>query len=299
MKKAGIWLCILLLGSVLPVTALGAVQPEVMIPVTVVAEGNGADPAAVYTVELIPQTPGCPMPEGSEAGSWALELTSGETRYIRIGCDSLGVYDYILRQRQGDLPDCIYDVQTYRLRLILTAGEDGEPEAAVQIYGQEGSKFPAAVFRNRWLEPVAVNLKARKTLDGETPADRRFSFRLLHEDGTLVEEQKNTGRNIVFSTLYFDQEGIYTFFLKEVVGTEGKIQYDRTVYTVTVEVQADPEYRATVTYLRNGKSYSGTPVFVNYTDTGSPKTGDTIGRWIAVLAVSSAGLAMLLKKRRQ
>ena len=97
MKKAGIWLCILLLSSLLPLTVQGAVQPEVMIPVTVVAEGSGADPAAVYTVELIPQTPGCPMPEGSEAGNWALELTSGETRYIRIGCDSLGVYDYILR----------------------------------------------------------------------------------------------------------------------------------------------------------------------------------------------------------
>ncbi len=299
MKKAGIWLCLLLLVTALPLTAQGAVQPEVMIPVTVVAEGNSADPAARYTVELIPQTPGCPMPEGSEAGKSILELTSGSTRHFRIPCDALGVYDYTIRQQLGDIPGCIYDSQVYRLRLILTAGENGMPEATALIYGQEGSKQPAALFRNRWPEPVAVNLKARKTLDGETPADGRFSFRLLNEDGTLVEERKNTGRNITFSTLYFDQEGVYTFFLKEVVGTKGKIQYDRTVYTVTVEVQADPEYRATVTYLRNGKPFSGTPVFANYTDTGSPKTGDTIGRWSAVLAVSSAGLAMLLKKRRQ
>ena len=299
MKKAGIWLCILLIGAVLPLTARGAVLQEVTIPVTVVAEGSGTDPAAVYVVELIPQTPGCPMPEGSEAGRYAMELASGETRYICIPCASLGVYDYILRQRQGNITDCIYDPQTYRLRLILTSGENGMPEAAALIYGEEGSKQLSVLFRNRWREPVAVNLKALKTLDGETPEDGRFSFRLLNGDGTLVEEKKNTGRNVSFSTMYFDREGTYTFFLKETTGTEGKIQYDRTVYTVTVEVTADPEYRAAVTYLRNGKPYSGTPVFANYTDTGSPKTGDTIGRWIAVLAVSSAGLAMLLKKRRQ
>ena len=296
MKKAGIWLCILMLSTVLPLTALGAVQPEMTVPVTVVTEGSRADPAAVYAVELIPQTPGCPMPEGGEAGKCAVELTSGETRHISVPCCSLGVYDYTVRQRQGDIPDCIYDARTYRLRLILTAGEKGAPEAAVLIYGQDGSKQPEILFRNRWTDPVEVNLKALKTLDGETPADGRFAFQLLQEDGTLVEERKNTGRNIVFSTLYFDREGIYTFYLKEKAGKNDKIQYDRTVYTVTVEVK---DGRAQITYLRNGKPYAGTPAFANYTDTGSPKTGDTVGRWVAVLAVSSAGLAMLLKKRRQ
>lgn len=296
MKKAGIWLCILMLSTVLPLTALGAASPEVAIPVTVVAEGGGADPAAVYAVELIPKTPGCPMPEGGEAGKCAMELTSGETRYICMPCCSLGVYDYTVRQRQGDIPDCIYDSRTYRLRLILTAGTDGTPEPAVLIYDQEDSKQPEILFRNRWPDPVAVNLKALKTLDGETPADGRFSFRLLKEDGTLVEEQKNTGRNITFSPLYFDREGIYTFYLKEAAGKEEKIQYDRTVYTVTVKIK---DGQAQVSYLRNGKPYTGTPAFANYTDTGSPKTGDPIGRWVAVLAVSSAGLAMLLKRRRQ
>ena len=236
------------------------------------------------------------MPEGSEAGKCAMELTSGETKYICLPCTCVGVYDYILRQRQRDAPDCVYDSQTYRLRLILTSGEDEAPEAAALIYGQEGSKQPEVLFRNRWPDQVAVNLKAQKTLDGETPADGRFSFRLLKEDGSLVEEQKNTGRNIAFSTLYFEREGTYTFFLKEVTGTEGKIQYDRTVYTVTVEIK---DGQAQITYLRNGKPYTGTPAFANYTDTGSPKTGDTVGSWTAVLAVSTAGLAMLLKKRRQ
>ena len=298
MKKAAIWLCIFLLAMTLPQTAHGAEQPEILIPVTVLAEGSTADPQTVYAVELIPQTPGCPMPEGSEAGKFVLELTSGSTQHFRIPCDALGVYDYTIRQQLKDIPGCIYDSQAFRMRLIVMTNEDGTRAASALIYGQEGSKQPVAFFRNRWPEPVSVVLNALKTLDGETPADGRFSFRLLNEDGTLIQEQKNDGRHIVFAPLYFEKEGTYRYFLKEVSGTEGKIQYDRTVYTVIVEVTADPEYKANVSYLRNGKPFSGTPAFANYTDTGSPKTGDTIGRWVAVLALSTVGLITLRKKRR-
>lgn len=298
MKKAAIWLCMFLLFLTLPQTAQGAEQPEILIPVTVLTEGSTADPETVYVVELTPQTPGCPMPEGSEPGKSVLELVSGSTQHFRIPCDALGVYDYTIRQQLGDIPGCIYDSQVYKLRLIVTANEDGTWVASALLYGQEGSKQPVVFFRNRWPEPVSVVLNVLKTLDGKTPADGRFSFRLLKEDGTLLQEQKNDGRHIVFAPLYFEQEGTYRYFLKEVSGTEGKIQYDRTVYTVIVEVTADPEYKANVSYLRNGKPFSGTPAFANYTDTGSPKTGDTIGRWVAVLAISIVGLISLQKKRR-
>lgn len=291
------WIPVLLLLLTLPVTARAAEETEVRIPVTVLAEGSTADPEAVYTVELIPQTPGCPMPAGSEPGCCRMKLSPGQTGHFRIPCLQLGVYDYRIQQLPGQGP-CIYDCSVLKLRLFVTAEDSGKTAVTALIYGQEGTKEPAALFRNRWPEPVSVTLTALKTLDGKTPADGAFSFRLLAEDGTLLQETKNRGRHIAFDPLLFQEEGTFRFFLKETAGSDGKILYDRTVYTVQVDVTLAEDYRAEVTLLRNGKPFSGTPAFANYTDTGSPKTGDTIGSWVTVLAVSSAGLLTLRKKRR-
>lgn len=300
MKKLGIWISVLLiLAMTVPGKAFAAETAEVLIPVTVLAEGSEADLNALYTVELIPLTPGCPMPAGSEGGGYRMRMKAGNTESIRIPCDALGVYDYTIRQAQGEDPDCTYDSRGYRLRLFVTAAEDGTIAVSALLYGQEETKVPEVLFRNHWAEPVYVTLSALKTMDGKTPEDGRFSFRLIAEDGEILFEQENRGRRITFPELRFDQTGTYRFFLKEVTGTDKKVLYDRTVYTITVEVTKDTDYRATVTYERNGKPWSGTPTFRNYTDTGSPKTGDDIGKFVMLLGLSAAALAAMLVYRRK
>lgn len=295
MKKLGIWFGLLLV-MLLPVRASAAQMQEILIPVTVLTEGNVPD--TPYTVELVPLTPGCPMPEGSSGNSCRIELKNSGS--FCICCDRLGVFDYQIRQVPGEAPECTWDESVYRLRLAVTVQEDGSTAVSALIYGQEETKQPAAVFRNYWARPVQIQLSALKTLDGRTPEDGAFSFRLISEDGEILHEVKNVGRNVIFPVMEFQQEGTYRYFLKEVKGDAKKILYDRTVYTIIVEVTLDGDYRARVSYERNGKPYSGTPSFANYTDTGSPKTGDTIGRAFAVLMFSTAGLAgIYLCKRKK
>lgn len=300
MKKLGIWITVLLiLMTAMPMKAFAAEPSEAFIPVTVLAEGSQQDPEAMYTIELIPLTPGCPMPQGSEGGRYRMPVIGGEETFIRIPCDTLGVYDYTIRQVPGEEPDCSYDGSSYRLRLFVTAAEDGSTVVSGLIYGQEGTKVPAVLFRNHWVEPVYVRLSALKAMDGKTPEDGQFLFRLIGEDGEILFETKNLGRYVTFPELRFDREGTYRYFLKEVAGKDKKILYDRTVYTVTVEVTKDTDYHARVTYERNGKPWSGTPVFRNYTDTGSPKTGDEIGRYVWLLGLSGTALAALFVYRRR
>lgn len=293
MKKLGLWFSLLLAAFWLPVGASGAEMQEIQIPVTVIADG----PETVCRVELEALTPGCPMPAGSIGNRFALELKS--TDVIRICCDSLGVFDYRIRQLPGDAQNCTYDEQVYLLRLFVTAAEDGSTVTTAQIFGQEGTKEPEVRFFNHWAKPVALQLSALKTLDGGTPEDGAFSFRLISEDGKILQEVKNVGRHVTFPVMEFDRGGTYRFFLKEVKGSDGKILYDRTVYTITVEVTLNGDYRATVLYERNGKPFAGTPSFANYTDTGSPKTGDTIGGYAAVLLLSGTALVMIFARKRR
>lgn len=301
MKKLGIWSCVLLIlvFSIVPVAALAAQAQVVTIPVRVQAEGSEADRQAEYTVELIPRTTGCPMPEDCDGSIYRLTLKGGETGSIRIPCDTLGVYKYTIRQVPGTDPDCTYDEREYTLQLFVTAQEDGTVSASAQISLQEGEKEPQVLFHNHWADPVYLSFSARKTLDGNTPEDGAFTFRLLSEDGEVVYEVKNDGRRVTFPELRFDREGTYRFFLKEVARQGTKILYDRSVYTITVTVTKDVDYQAQVTYERNGKPWYGTPSFANYTDTGSPKTGDGIGIWFSALGLSAAALAALLVLRRR
>ena len=301
MKKLGIWLCVLLMlvFGMVPVNAFAAESETVSIPVRVLLEGSEPDRKAEYAVELIAQTPGCPMPEGSVGGVYRLTLKGESTGSIRIPCDTQGVFDYSIQQVPGTDPDSTYDEQVYRLRLYVTVQENGSLSASALLYGQDGQKQTEVLFRNRWADPVYLSFSARKTMDGETPKDGAFTFRLLSEDGDVIHEVKNDGRRVTFPSLRFDREGTFRFFLKEVAGKNKKILYDRAVYTITVTVTKDTDYHARVTYERNGKPWSGTPSFANYTDTGSPKTGDTIGIYVTGLGISAAARAALFVFRRR
>lgn len=297
MKKLGIWLSLLLmtaqilLGTGIKTFAAEAVQ--IRIPVSVLAEGSEPDPKAVYTLEVIPVTEDSPAPDHSR-----LRLLAGEPGSIGFICDRAGVFDYTVRQIPGTDPDCTYDDRSFRLRLFVTETE-GTLSASAVVYGEQGDKEPQLLFRNRWADPAYVVFTAWKTLDGMTPEEGAFTFRLLEADGTLLYQEENKGRRVTFQPIRYDREGTYRYELKEQAETGDKIIYDRTVYTATVKVTKDTDYHAEVTWQRNGKPYSGIPVFTNYTEGTSPKTGDTIGIYGTVLLLSAAGLILLLRKQKK
>lgn len=301
MKKLAIWSCIvlMLLAGTLPVYTSAAEPEQVEIPVQIQVNGAEPDREARYTVELTARTPGAPMPEGSSEGRWQMTLKVGESGKISIPCGRLGAFDYSICQVPGKVSDCTYDEAQYRLRLLVTQAEDGSKAVTALLFGQQEEKLPSVLFQNRWAEPAYLSFSAWKTMDGETPKDGAFTFRLLAEDGEIVYETKNDGRRVRFPELRFDREGTFRFFLKEVAGKNQKILYDRSVYTVTVTVTKDVDYQATVSYERNGKPWSGLPAFANYTDTGSPKTGDSIGVWFGLLGISATALCVLLILHRK
>lgn len=302
MKKLGIWALglLMLLGGSLPLGAVAAQIPTAEIPVQIEAEGGTQNPDALYTVALEAVTPDAPMPEGGAGEIWNMTLKVGEIGRIRIPCRRLGFFDYTIRQIPGEETDCEYDETRYRLRLQVTRAEDGSIAVMALLLGQEGEKLPDVRFRNRWPKPVELAILAWKTMDGETPKDNAFTFLLKSEDGKEVYETTNDGSRVRFEKLRFDREGTYRFFLKEVKGKNRKIIYDTALYTIIVTVTKDADYHAAVSYLKNGEAWNGNLSFANYTDTGSPKTGDTIGYWIGLLGLSTAALgAMLLISRRK
>ena len=272
----------------MPLGAAAAEHNVVEIPVSVMVDGSEPDWNAVYTLELAAQSPDCPMPEGSRNGIYRLAVKGGSTGILWLPGGEPGIYEYVLRQISGKEGDCRYDEQEYRIQLLVT-----EEEISAEAYKPDGTKVTDILFRNRWAEPVWVTLSAWVTLDGSPPEDGVLSCLLLSEEGEELYRVKNQGRHAVFPPLHFDREGVCRYEMKEVAVAGDGIVYDRAVYTIFVTVRKEADYQAEVSILRNGKPYSGTPLFANESEEGIPKTGDKIGLWLLIL-VFSGGLLMAM-----
>lgn len=114
--------------------------------------------------------------------------------------------------------------------------------------------------------PAKVTIKAQKTLDGSAAEGSDYSFILKDESGNVIQTVQNNGGNITFATLTFSKTGTYTYTLSEVIGTDSTINYDTSVYRITIDVTKSGDYKATVSYEKDGMEYNGTPVFANTTN---------------------------------
>lgn len=112
-------------------------------------------------------------------------------------------------------------------------------------------------------EPVKVNLKAIKTMDGDAPS-QTFTFVLTDKDGNIIQTKTNSGKDILFDEMVFDKEGQYIYFIKEVIPVEqGNIIYDNTVYKVVVNITKDNDYKVSVEYYVEGSSTCITDILFN------------------------------------
>ena len=84
---------------------------------------------------------------------------------------------------------------------------------------------------------ASVQISGKKEVNTGAPSTR-FTFQLL-EGETVRDTQTVTGAGtFTFNTITYDEVGTHTYTVTEVRGNETGWTYDRTVYTVTVTVQA-------------------------------------------------------------
>jgi len=170
----------------------------------------------------------------------------------------------------------------------------------------------ALVIHNRptyW--PVEIGLYASKTMEGRVPyASEKFGFVLRDEKGNVIREAENVLGEIRFAPIVIEKAGTHRFDIVEVPGRDDDIWYDKTVYTVTIEVSGvvQPDRPdegmleiVSITYEKDGMPYRGArPIFANARIPELPPTGDDmdLGLWLAIMGVS-AGSALLIRARRR
>lgn len=221
-----------------------------------------------------------------------------------------GTYIYTVYEVKGDNEQIVYDKEVYTMTVVVTApGEDsetpdGEYLTDVTIEPAIAESADAMTFANATREKAVVELEALKKLDGEA-SKTAFSFELKDKDGKVVQTKENDANGkVVFDALEFDKSGTYTYTISEVNAGAANVKYDKSVYTVTIEVTADTDsaeaFQAAVTVNKDGNAYEGTIEFQNET---TVDTGDhsNIGLWVFLAALSGAIVLVtfVMKRKRR
>jgi pilin isopeptide linkage protein/TQXA domain-containing protein len=112
-----------------------------------------------------------------------------------------------------------------------------EQGAEAYVVSTEGDPVNGFTVTNAPLGAAKVSLSATKTVNGAAPAGKTYQF-TLSEGEKVLQTVTSDAQNgaVTFGDLVFTEAGPHTYTVKEVVGNDELTTYDRTVYTVKVNV---------------------------------------------------------------
>ena len=150
---------------------------------------------------------------------------------------------------------------------------------------------------------LRVPLNVQKVLRNGSLQAGAYTFELRDATGKVIATATNAADGTVsFPDRTFSRVVTnYLYTIREVQGTEARITYDKTIYTVKVTTTpVSGQLTATVAIEKDGIPYAGGIVFTNVRE--MPSTGDsTLQNSLLLLttALVLGGVAILLGKRRK
>ncbi|MDD5803317.1 MAG: FctA domain-containing protein, partial [Clostridia bacterium] len=174
---------------------------------------------------------------------------------------------YVVRERALASQDGFAEnKQEYQIKVTVTDNTKGALEAKV-----EGADKDKLDFTNIYTASAALELKALKAMKSDSDKLGTFQFELKDADGNVIETVENDEKGVItFSKLSYDEKAAgktFTYTVNEKVPEEADTYiYDKTVYTVTVDVTDNRDGSLKLTTKVNGEDYTETAMkFVNDT----------------------------------
>lgn len=207
-------------------------------------------------------------------------LTTTERGFARFAlhytaADAGQVFTYTLKEVHPATIPAGWDYTSKEITLTVKVTDNGDGTISAVIY--EGSEEPAqagssvsAEFENIYAPAKAtlpVNF-VKKTVNGQLPGDRVFTFRVEGNGVTLNGSNDEKGNVTFDGVLEFTQVGSYRFTITETSPDGNGITTDKTPYTMLVTVTDDEKGQLVASYaLENA---AGKELLINNTYTARP-----------------------------
>lgn len=184
---------------------------------------------------------------------------NGTVTLSPIHYEAPGTHTYTLREAcpnaLGLYKGVTYDGTTYTVVTTVSDNGDGTLTATHKLEGTTES----AGFTNKYhAMPTQISIGAIKVLEGRELKKDEFSFKLVGEDIESTVTNDADGK-INFDKFEYDEPGTHAYTISEVKGDEVGMTYDKSVFTVTVNVVDDGEgnLKANVAFTKGDKSVEG------------------------------------------
>lgn len=208
---------------------------------------------------------------------------NGTVTLSPIRYEAPGTHTYTLREAcpnaLGLYKGVTYDGTTYTV--VATVSDNGDGTLAV-THKLEGTTESAGFTNKYHAMPTQASIGAIKVLEGRELKKDEFSFKLVGE-GIESTVTNDADGKISFDKFEYDEPGTHVYTISEVKGDEVGMTYDKSVFTVTVNVVDDGEgnLKANVAFTKGDKSVEGVVFNNTYKkpetpvptpDPGTPKT---------------------------
>lgn len=236
------------------------------------------------------------------------------------GTGTQETHTYTVTEVRGDNDTITYDDTAYTFTVEVI--DDGTGHLTTKVTQPE-----AMVFRNVYTpKATSITLAGNKVLNGRAQKAGEFTFELCDANGAVIATATN-GENgyFAFPALSYDEAGEYTYTVREKDTGVGRVTYDKTVYSVTVQVRdEDGQLKADIILPASGLTFTNTytpepaqtPAPTPKPTTSPapaataaptpapariPQTADSfpLALLIGLLAVSGGALAVLLAARKR
>ena len=207
---------------------------------------------------------------------------NGDITFDAITFSEAGSYKFTVTEIGKILGFIRYSAAEYEVT-ITVVNENGVLRVSdVDIVNTENTGEADLEFVNVYVMDGEdeITLRGNKVLTGGRTSVNagEFEFGLYDANGELIESVKNDADgNFAFTTLKFDETDVpvsgqkqITYTVKEIKGTDIRVTYDETVYTVVVTVKDNEQGGVTASYTVNSDATG----LIAFTNIYTPKPED-------------------------
>lgn len=181
--------------------------------------------------------------------SGAANDADGNVVFAGITFETPGTYNYTISELNTGINGFTYDTSVYEAVATVTDQQDGTLKVEWSVT-KDQKAVDSIVFKNTYA-PVSsanVQLGAIKKLEGKELSDGQFAFELKDEEGKVISKATNDEQGrINFEPIDFDEAGSYSYTLEEVNDGQKGIQYDESIYDISIDVEDDQQGHLVVT----------------------------------------------------